>query len=870
MPLAPIEQMRSRLDVARQESDTAFFLHLLYFGEMLVKLTTAGLVSAVREDRERNRYRQIYRLVRTDGLGDWSAAIDDVLTGPASQFLDQAARIEQRELTQPCKKGAWQYDSVSLLYRCLCEIDPGHELVPAKVDGRRWFSLFAELRNKTRGHGAQSGTTWSRLGPALKQSIDLLADNHHLFRRSWVYLYRNLSRKYRVTRLTDSSAPFDYLRSDGTPTLENGVYIHFDSHSQVELMTSDPEASDFFFPNGNFSAKKFELISYWSDNKQHGDGTLYLTPATELPPSHTQGIGLLEIQGQSFGNLPTPPTKYVQRMELETELHKRLVDDRHPVITVRGAGGIGKTSLALHVLHRIAAEGKYGAIIWFSARDIDLLDQGPKDVKAHILTEDEIAREFVQLMQPGSANVAGFRPLRYLADCLNKSPLNDEAKKIECPILFVFDNFETARSPASLYAWIDEYIRPPNKVLITTRFSDFKGDYPVEVLGMSEVEAQQLINETAYSLGIHKLLSPDYRNDLYRESDGHPYVIKILLGEVAKAGRLQKIERIISGRTDIVEVLFERTFAGLSPAAKYVFMTLCSWRSTVPQVAVEAVMLRPQNEKFDVDAAIEELKRSSFIEVRTSADGNPFLSVPLVAAIFGKRKLSVSPEKSIVEANTEILRFLGATQPTDVHHGIEPRVRAMFTQIATRSSKAPKELDEYLPIMEFIANKYPPAWLLLARIFEESESDAKLERAKEALRRYLEQTPRAEDQRGAWKKLTEYCYRTEDSVGEMQALVEMCELPQTPFNDISNAANRINGLFSFRQFLDNYERNILVRRLATLMESRIEEGNATDCSRLAWLFMRLQDENNARQMVKRGLQLEPGNEYCQKLAAKFP
>ena len=53
----------------------------------------------------------------------------------------------------------------------------------------------------------------------------------------------------------------------------------------------------------------------------------------------------------------------------------------------------------------------------------------------------------------------------------------------------------------------------------------------------------------------------------------------------------------------------------------------------MPQVAVEAVMLRPQNEKFDLDAAIEELSRSSFIEVRVSADRNTFLNVPLVAAI---------------------------------------------------------------------------------------------------------------------------------------------------------------------------------------------------------------------------------------------
>ena len=61
--------------MAKQESDTALFFHLLYFGEMLVKLITAGLVAAISEDRERHKYRQLYRLVRADSIGEWSTSI---------------------------------------------------------------------------------------------------------------------------------------------------------------------------------------------------------------------------------------------------------------------------------------------------------------------------------------------------------------------------------------------------------------------------------------------------------------------------------------------------------------------------------------------------------------------------------------------------------------------------------------------------------------------------------------------------------------------------------------------------------------------------------------------------------------------------
>lgn len=862
MSFIPIRLMKERLEIARQESDTALFFHLLYFGEMILKLTAGGLVAAIVDDRDRHRYRQLYRLVRADGVGEWSNSIDDILTGPTAQFLTPAAQVEQKELTQRQQEGTWQYDSVYLINCCLEEVDPGREKLPVKIEGRRWFSLFAAFRNKTRGHGATQGALCSKLAQTLERSINLIVDNFQLWRRSWAYLYRNLSKKYRVTRLTELPGPFDYLRSDGTPILENGVYVQFDSHARVELIFSDPDASDFLFPNGGFSEKKFEQISYISDNRLRGDASAYVVPATELPASETHGLGTLDVQGNCFGNLPPLPTNYVRRPQLEDELFSKLMDDRHPVITVRGAGGIGKTSLAITVLHRLTHEARYGAILWFSARDIDLLGQGPKDVKPHVLTEDDIAREFAQLIPPSQPIDKNYKASKYLADSLTLTSFGD-------PILFVFDNFETVRSPASLFSWIDTYIRNPNKVFITTRFSDFKGDYPVEVLGMSEAEANELIGETAHTLGIRRLLTPEYQRDLYRESDGHPYVIKILLGEVAKAGRVQKVERIISGRVDILEALFERTYSGLSPAARMVFMTLCNWRSTMPQLAVEAVMLRPQNEKLDVDASIEELKRSSLIETRASGDGSVFLSVPLVAAIFGKRKLSVSAEKSIVESNSEILRFLGAAQRTDIQRGIGPRLKAMFSQMAEKLSKDNEKLGEYLPIMEFVANRYPPAWLLLARLFEESSVENRLERAKGATSRYLELTPRAEDQLLAWKKLAEYCRSTEDWNGEIHALVALAEIPNTTLEEISSAANRLNGIFVSHQLLMGDERNLLVARLVKVMELHIKEFNATDCSRLAWLYLKLHMEDHARTLVDKGLALEPFNEYCLKLKEKI-
>lgn len=864
MPFKPIEKMLDRVAIAKSDSDTSFFYELLYLGEMIVKVTTAGLVAAVSDDIDRHRYRQIHRLVRAESLGEWSQVIDEVLTGPASQFLTSTAKEEQRELTQKSVAGSWQYEAVSLLGRCLEIAEAKPEGIGTRVSCRRWFPMFVELRNKTRGHGAPVSNACSMMCPVLEESVMGLVKNFRMFHRSWSYLHRNLSGKYRVTPLGGDDTPYQPLKSSelsGMPSLVDGVYVYLGDFVGVELIKSTPDATDFYLPNGGFKGKSYELFSYITGSKAEGDGSAYLTPSTALPPSETQGLGLLDIQGQSFGNLPPFPRGYINRQSLEEELNQRLSDNRHPIITLVGRGGIGKTSLALSVLHKIAEVGLFEAIFWFSARDIDLILQGPKPVKPHVLSERDVAKEFVRLMAPATAQRGDFEYLDYLSKSLTKSPTGK-------PFLYVFDNFETVKDPLELFVWLDSYIRLPNKVLITTRLRDFKGDYPVEVLGMTEPQSNELITATAGPLGVMWLLTQQYRQDVYKESGGHPYVIKVLLGEVAKANQLVTVERIVAGQDELLDALFERTYSGLSPVAKRVFLTLSNWRSTVPQLAVEAVLLRPENDRMDVEAAIEELIRSSFVEASVSQrDNEVFVSLPLVASIFGKRKLAVSPHKHAVEADTEMLHAFGASQPLDIKHGVAPRVERLFRNVARRVVQDKQALGGYLPMLEFIARKYPPAWLHVASLHEESGS---AEEAKRGLQLFLESSPGPNEALTAWQRYAAVCQSTSDHIGEIHALVEMCQVSGVPFDTISDAANRINRSFSqHHQSLDTDEKRVVVKRLVEVMENRLDQADATDLSRLAWLSLHLRDEDRARRYTQRGKELDPFNIYISSLLDRF-
>jgi len=603
------------------------------------------------------------------------------------------------------------------------------EKLPDKIDGRRWFSMFAQLRNETRGHGAHVASVLGKVTPPLKRSLILVAESFSLFGRPWCYVHRSLAGKYRFTPLSDGVKSFEKVDFSNT-SIEDGVFLYIDEPLRVPLLQSTPEVFDFFYPNGAFRERRFELISYITGSTTEGDAAPHLEPPSQLPPSETQGLGVLDIRGGVFTNLPPAPTQYVRRTELEQEFVDVLTfHERHQVVTLFGPGGIGKTSLALTVLNELAVRGQYAVIVWFSARDIDLLPDKPLPVAPSVLTQLDVAKEFSRLTEPEGYSGKDFRHTAWFEKCLREPALG--------PTLFVFDNFETMQRPLDVFRWLDVNIRSPNKVLITTRHHEFRGDYPIEVNGMTRDECDELIERTAGSLGIASWVTREYKQELNSEAAGHPYVIKILLGEAKKVGRRSKTERILADKDRILDALFERTYARLSPAARRTFLTLTNWGTSTPELAVEAVLLQAKHERFDVIGAIDELVLSSFVSRSISEkDGLSTIDIPLVTVIFGRKKLSVEPMKIEVDEDTELLRML-ATSPGSSAQELVSRI---FKNAAKQIAAGTVRLNDVRPLLEFISSKIPSGWLLLSMLHAESGEAGALESAKAAVKCYLEET----------------------------------------------------------------------------------------------------------------------------------
>ncbi len=846
--------MWERVQSAKEDSDTSLFYSLCYAGELLTKLVTAGLIACVENDNENHRYSQIYNLVRADGVGDWSKSIDEIIGGPTSHHLTMEAQPLQRELTQKFKSDSWQHKCVSLLYESLVLIgDRDIENVPVNIQGKVWFSLFVRLRNQTKGHGAPSSEICSKVSVRLEESIRLFFEKSSLFDFEWAYLHQNLSGKYKVSGVSKSYESFTYLKSTNNEKFQDGLYIFLGKPLKIELIESDSDISDFYFPNGGFNSKRYEVLSYITGNKDSKDSSIYLSPPGELPSSETEGFKKIRVINECFTNIPDVQSVYINRIVLEKELEKYLIDDRHAIITLVGKGGIGKTSLALSVLRTISRTERFSLILWFSARDIDLLEHGPKRVKPAIIDEYDIANQFSALIEPPSFNEKDFKPKQYMEKELNKSSNGS--------ILVVLDNFETVNNPAELFNWLDTYIRMPNKILITSRIRDFKGDYPIDVPGLTEEEFNLLVDSVANTLNIKHLLTKEYLNNLYSESDGHPYVIKILLGELANQGKVGKIERIVARKDELLTALFERTFTSLSLAAKRVLLTLSNWRSTIPYIALESILLSDQNESMNVESAIEELHRYSFVEmIKSKKDGSIFLYLPLSAFLFGKKKLTVSPLLATVQNDTLLLRQFGVGQIVHINDGLEPRLNNFFQELARQlnSNNKYQILNKYRPILNFICGKYNPAWMTLAILYEENQRypDAIL-----ALQNYLE-SPDIEESKKirAWKKMAALNKQLNNHHTEAHALIQMCQINSTSFASVSTTASRIIALSSEKKLDDNEQmKRYILSNAIKLLKDRLDdnEGSHDDYTQLAWLYIHNREIKRARIVAKNVLKQNP-------------
>lgn len=347
-------------------------------------------------------------------------------------------------------------------------------------------------------------------------------------------------------------------------------------------------------------------------------------------------------------NLPLPDydeTGFLGRLADRTAVRKYLLAP-HPVVTIVGEGGVGKSALAIQCLYDLLSLSEnppFQAIIWTSLKTKSLSATGVSDIKNSIASTlgiiENVARE-LGASPPDQSNldIAIQEILEYMG---------------LFRILLVIDNYETI-TDRSLRPLLSS-VPPGSKVLLTSRvgLGELEIRYKLDPLDLKT--SVSLLRKYSKSINVELLYAAsDKKLERYCQ---HLYFNPLLIKWYAQSASLgSDPEKLLSkGNAAFDEVLrycFENLFSRLNVEERSVLHFLAAARR--PLTPTELLFLMQdikQIEPVQLDRAISTLHSSSMLKRspldNKSRDGAIQLTLTDVSSDYIGR--FAPPEKSIFE-----------------------------------------------------------------------------------------------------------------------------------------------------------------------------------------------------------------------------
>lgn len=349
-------------------------------------------------------------------------------------------------------------------------------------------------------------------------------------------------------------------------------------------------------------------------------------PANNLPPADFEADG-----------------GFIGRTEELGKLKRHVLSKLDRVITVTGAGGVGKTALALRLCQHLLRMNPFPfeAIIWTSAKEERLGVTGIELIDPNLRTFDDLINTIL--------SVCGWtaeleKPLADRIECV------DEILRTGDPgILLVIDNLETIHDQRVI-----EFIKElplPNRALLTSRIGlgEIERRYPL--VALNQREAVALFKNLARDRGLNDLVAiPDPVIDSYVERlHRYPLAIKWAIGQISLGKELNTvIAESASASGDIARFCFEHIFDKfVAPDEKRILYVL----ATQDHPATKGVISHLSGLSVDaVESSIQRLVTASLVVSQHRADESG-----LITASYGLLSLTRAYAYSKLQAEPDVL-----------------------------------------------------------------------------------------------------------------------------------------------------------------------------------------------------------------------
>jgi LuxR family transcriptional regulator, glucitol operon activator len=300
---------------------------------------------------------------------------------------------------------------------------------------------------------------------------------------------------------------------------------------------------------------------------------------------------------------------FVGRREEKKGIKAKLLDKRiNPVITISGAGGVGKTALAHFICDDLLTHepDSFDGLIWISAKKEKLTLTGIEEI-------EPVAQTFEEVL---NAILTTFGFTEYLDSELTikrqvvQEVVIDDQKH---SILLVIDNLETIQHDKALVEYLKD-IPLPHKVLITSRLGLGEIERRIPLKEMSEGDAVELFRLIAVEKSAKQLarLPSDTIKTYVERMSGYPLVIKWVVGQAAGGKDIERlVQSINSTDSDISKFCFEYIYDHmLSENAKLVLHSLAASEEELTQAALMHVA---ELSALDFEDVLLELELASLV-----------------------------------------------------------------------------------------------------------------------------------------------------------------------------------------------------------------------------------------------------------------